>query len=64
MSKKVLQIELEEECISCPMLELETFRTTSGANMKPMVFHRCKHLTFCQKVRENWEKVRASDVRQ
>lgn len=53
--KKDLVIEMEEECITCPMLSLETdslyFDGEPGYRR-----HRCKHIDFCKNVRKNWEK--------
>ena len=52
---KDLTITLEEECIDCPLLELET--TTYyyiGGTMKT---HQCRRLQDCKKIRNHWEEV-------
>ena len=49
---KELVIELEEECIECPMLSLET------ECLGMFKWHQCKHLNFCKPVRRHWEEVK------
>ena len=53
--KKELVIEMEEECITCPKLSLET-HTLYEYNNSAFKVHRCEHIDFCQEVRKNWEK--------
>lgn len=55
--KKELIIEMEEECISCPKLSLET--AAIGIDGWDMIkSHQCEHLEFCKAVKQNWEKVK------
>ena len=49
--KKELVIEMDEECIDCPFLRLET---QMFADSKIMT-HKCIHIDFCKVVRRNWE---------
>ena len=51
--KKELVVEMEEECVDCPMLELETVKPFADPTIK---FHQCVHIDFCKAVRKNWEK--------
>lgn len=55
--KKELVIEMEEECIDCPMLELETV-TLYCADGGTIKTHDCKNVVFCQAVRDHWEDIR------
>ena len=50
--KKDLTIVMEEECVECPMLSLETV----GIGM--FKSHQCEHLDFCIPVRRHWEEVK------
>ena len=66
--KKVLEIELEEECLVCPKLSLQTVTemyenyTDDGTKLYNIYnVHRCRHLAFCQEVRKAWEEVRKND---
>ena len=56
--KAELVIEMEEECTTCPMIELTTHKLDVGSVRKPMYinYHECEHLKFCKAVRENWEE--------
>lgn len=55
--KKDLIIEMEEECIGCPKLSLET--TYIGIdNLDIPISHQCEHLDFCKAVRHHWEEVK------
>ena len=54
--KKDLVIEMEEECITCPMLSLETTGSFYAENEEIYKVHQCEHLEFCKAVRKNWEK--------
>lgn len=47
-----IHVPIEEECLSCPRLELETHKATD------VMMHKCKHLEFCQSIRSNWEDVK------
>ena len=51
--KKELVIEMEEECIICPNLTLETVNAFGDPNLK---FHQCKYIGFCKVVKKNWER--------
>lgn len=51
--KKELVIEMEEECITCPHLTLESVNVFGDLKLK---IHQCKHIDFCKVVRKNWEK--------
>lgn len=53
--KKDLTIEMEEECITCPKLSLETHVMYFNDGTIYQV-HQCEHINFCKSVRENWEK--------
>lgn len=53
--KKDLTIEMEEECITCPMLSLETHVMHCNREMRCLI-HQCEHIDFCKRVRKNWEK--------
>lgn len=53
--KKDLKIEMEEECITCPKLSLETRHLYANDSIFS-TFHECSHIEFCKAVRENWEK--------
>ena len=53
--KKYLTIEMEEECITCPMLSLKT-DTVYFDNRVAYKMHHCEHIDFCKSVRKNWEK--------
>lgn len=53
--KKEMAIEMEEECIDCPLLSLVT-DTIYADNEIFYKVHRCEHLDFCKAVRKNWEK--------
>lgn len=56
--KATLEIEVEEECLLCPNLELETQNYYS--DMLPIYkFHQCKHVNFCKGVRSAWEQARS-----
>lgn len=55
--KAILEIEMEEECLTCPMLELETEKIYYD-EMPLELYHRCTHLDFCKSVRKNWDKIR------
>ena len=55
--KKTLEIELEEECLECPELSLETSKLSIGSSVYNL--HRCERLEFCQNVRKAWEAVQA-----
>lgn len=55
--KKTLEIELEEECLECPELSLETDKLQLGSSVYNS--HRCEHLEFCKNVRKAWEDVQA-----
>ena len=59
--KKELVIEMEEECITCPMLSLETDNIYF---FDDVVYkdHHCEHINFCKKVRNNWEKYQERKV--
>lgn len=50
--KKDLIIEMEEECIDCPRLELET-RTLYLNNKRSIKSNRCIHTEFCQDIIKN-----------
>ena len=54
--KKDLIIEMEEECVDCPMLSLETETLWYGDNQSYKI-HKCEHLQFCKTVRQHWEDV-------
>lgn len=54
--KKEFVIEMEEECIDCPNLELETDTWPNFADGHISKRHQCRHLLFCKKVRTNWER--------
>lgn len=58
--KKELVIEMEEECITCPKLSLET-HTLDEYDYSEFKVHRCEHVDFCKEVRKNWEKHRKED---
>ena len=47
-----IHVPVEEECLSCPRLELETHKAAD------VMMHKCKHLEFCQSIRSNWEDVK------
>ena len=47
-----IHVPVEEECLSCPRLELETHKAAD------VMMHKCKHLEFCQSIRSNWEEVK------
>ena len=52
--KKILEIEMEEECVDCPMLTLETKSLELfGVVVKD---HRCERLPECKLIRKNWEE--------
>ena len=55
---KELVIEMEDECIDCPNLSLETkeFYADDFFGERVIKTHQCKHLYFCKEVRTNWEK--------
>lgn len=53
--KKDFVIEMEEECITCPMLSLETTDSVYAENKVIYKVHQCEHLEFCKVVRKNWE---------
>lgn len=53
--KKNLELEMEEECIDCPMLDLET-HTLYADNNAFFKVHNCSHIEFCKAVRKNWEQ--------
>lgn len=53
--KKDLIIEMEEECITCPNLSLETKRLYADGSAY-CIIHECEHLGFCKEVRQNWER--------
>lgn len=55
--KKDLIIEMEEECVECPKLSLETVFIGMD-NWDALKYHQCEHLDFCKVVRQNWEKVK------
>ena len=42
-----IHVPVEEECLSCPRLELETHKAAD------VMMHKCKHLEFCQSIRSN-----------
>ena len=50
--KKSLVIEMEEECIDCPNLELET-KTLMHYDAKPVKIHSCIHQDFCKRIVNN-----------
>lgn len=54
--KKDLRIEMDEECIECPMLSLET--VSLWLENRYCAIHRCEHLDFCKRIRTHWEEVR------
>lgn len=54
--KKELVIEMEEECITCPELSLETATVYGDRDGSTIKFHYCEHIAFCKRVHENWEK--------
>lgn len=54
--RKDMTITVEEECVDCPKLSLETIN--HYANNEIYKFHQCKHLEFCKEVRIHWEEVR------
>lgn len=51
--RKDIVITLEEECVDCPMLSLETKMVYyyDGTTYKT---HNCEHIKFCKKIREHW----------
>ena len=49
--KKELVIEMEEECVDCPCLELVTRKIDMVGKI-----HECKYLQLCKSVRKNWER--------
>lgn len=54
--KKDLVIEMEEECVDCPNLELETVKCYVSS------VHRCEHIDFCktivrQMIKHGWKKM-------
>lgn len=53
--KKDLTITMEEECITCPKLSLET-HTMYFSDETALRVHQCEHIDFCKTVRKNWEK--------
>ena len=53
--KKYLTIEMEEECVTCPMLSLKTESLYFDDGTVYQI-HQCKHIDFCSDVRHNWEK--------
>lgn len=54
--KKDLTIEMEEECITCPELSLETNTVYGDRDDSTIKIHYCEHIAFCKRVRGNWEK--------
>lgn len=52
--KKDLIITMEEECLTCPNLSLETQKFYGNSTC--ILHHTCEHMKFCKEVRENWEK--------
>ena len=45
--KKDLVIEMEEECITCPMLSLETHSLHFNDGTVYQM-HQCEHIDFCK----------------
>lgn len=43
---KTLEVALDDWCLFCKHIELETMR----AGYTPIVIHRCKHTNFCRDV--------------
>ena len=58
--KAELVIEMEEECTTCPMIELGTTKMDIGSISMPKYInvHDCTHRRFCKAVRKNWEQWR------
>lgn len=54
--RKDMTITIEEECLDCPKLSLET-STLYYADNETYKIHQCKHLEFCKAVRIHWEEV-------
>lgn len=60
--KKNFNIEMEEECLTCPNLSLVTRREYlyDGGPINGVrtvyTIHECEHIGFCKEVRNNWEK--------
>lgn len=55
----MIKINIDEECETCPMIELETERTDISGYDEPDYYintHHCKHEKFCDAVKKNWEK--------
>ncbi len=52
--KKDLIIPMEEECLTCPNLSLETH--IYFGDSERILYHTCEHMEFCKAVRKNWEK--------
>ena len=51
---KELVIEMPEECVDCPNLELELeTETLMYFESKPVKIHQCTHMYFCKKVVKN-----------
>ena len=59
--QKVLEIIMEEECTTCPNLEMTTEKWDVGTIAEPrfVLTHECSHLDFCKTVRKNWEEWQA-----
>lgn len=55
--KKILQVELEEECLICPKLSLQT-RDYYQDNVVVYKVHQCEYIDFCKQVRKAWEETK------
>ena len=51
--KADLIIPMEEECVNCPNLKLETVKYFSISNVS---VHKCVHIDFCKTIVQNMKK--------
>jgi len=51
---KTLEIKMDDWCLVCPNLELET-RSVFSIKYAETLIHQCKHTNFCQLVIEAYE---------
>lgn len=61
MAKGILEIKMDEECIDCPLIDLQT-KTISGYNdmtgkYKTVVTHSCTRAVACEELRNHLKEV-------
>lgn len=56
----VFELEMDEECTTCPMLSLTTekmcYESFDTTVIETFSTHKCEHEDFCKAIRKNWEK--------